>query len=52
MGQASLAGGALLKYETIELDVFFLVLFIDKLLRALFLSGDFPSDIMNIRKIG
>lgn len=52
MGQASLAGGTLLKNEIIELHSFFLVLLIDKLLRALFFAGDFPSDIMSIRKTG
>lgn len=51
-GQASLAGGALLKNEIIELDSFFLVLLLDKLVRGLFLE-DLPTDIMNIvRKAG
>ena len=51
IGQASLAGGALLKNEIIELDSFFLVLLLDKLVRGL--VEDLPTDIMSIiRKAG
>lgn len=45
-------GGTLLENKTIDFDVIFLVLVLDKLLWGLFLESDFHPGIMSIGKAG